>query len=139
MEFVELITLIKQIERKIESKLDEELKSTELTNSQADVIAFLLEKGNVCTQKEIEETLKVSHPTITRMVKKLEEKGFLKCYIDEDDKRSKIVLATSKALNCSEEIELSINECGYTLLDSFSNNEISELHRLLEKMYKNIK
>lgn len=58
----------------------------DLTGSQMRVLFFLHQQKNFeCSQKELEDYLNVSHPTINGILKRMEEKGFLSTEITKKD------------------------------------------------------
>ena len=67
----------KIIDEKIKVRADEDLKRHDLTLMQTRVLGFLAEVGGQATQKEIEDDLEVSHPTVVGLVFRMEQKGFL--------------------------------------------------------------
>ncbi len=132
-------SLLKQIHDKMKVSADASLKEIGLTISQAMAMEFLHEKGGKATQKEIENHLKVSHPTVVGIVSRLEKNGFLTCYVDETDKRNKIICVTDKAEKNAEKMYKGRAEAESRLLQSLSAEEIEELRRLLQILYNNVK
>ena len=61
---------------------DNDLKTQDLTFSQAQVLVVIERNGGTIAQKEIEKILDVSHPTIVGLVNRLHEKGFVECEVD---------------------------------------------------------
>ncbi|MGN0506162.1 MAG: MarR family winged helix-turn-helix transcriptional regulator [Lachnospiraceae bacterium] len=130
--------LLKQLNDKLKMSADESLKDVGLTVSQTGIMVFLQQKGGSATQKEIENYLGVSHPTVVGMVSRLEKNGFISCRVDDADRRNKIVCTTKKAEECAEKMFLGKQETEQRLLRSFSGTEVAELRRMLQKMYHNI-
>ena len=81
-----------------------------LTITQSRVLGFLAHHQNRATQKEIEDFLNVSHPTVVGIINRLEQSGFVERLSDPGDRRSRIVSATEQAQSLSHEIELQIDE-----------------------------
>lgn len=130
--------LLKQINDKMKISADASLKEIGLTISQTMVLGFLDEKGGQATQKEIENHLKVAHPTVVGIVSRLEKNGFLSCHVDKEDRRNKIVCVTDKAVKSSKKMYQGREESERRLLQSLSDEEVQELRRLLLILHKNI-
>ena len=130
--------LIKNINDKLKMKADADLKQYNLTLAQSRVFAFLHNNGGQATQKEIEVFLEVSHPTVVGLVSRMEQNGHVTSWIDDQDKRNKIVKLTeaAKALGIDMEHDISANE--QKMLSSLSEADIEHLREMLAAIYKNL-
>ena len=90
--------MLKKVNDRIHIQADANLKECGLTFSQMRVLMVLRKNGGQVSQKMIEEELGVAHPTVVGIVSRLEKNGFVSCYMDPADRRSKIVCETEKAL-----------------------------------------
>ena len=81
--------LVKRLSNRMSVVVDASLKKHDLTFSQIRVLDFIYEHGGEVNQKEIEEFLNVSHPTVVGLVGRLEHNGFIFSRVDEEDRRSK--------------------------------------------------
>lgn len=130
--------LIKQIDSRIKVKMDGHMKMWNLTASQARVLHFLQQNGGSASQKEIEEHLGVSHPTVAGLVSRLEKNGFVKVSVSENDRRNKVVTFGDKAYEHGLSIRSQQIELEQQLMRNFSEREKEDLSRLLLKMFDNI-
>lgn len=130
--------LLKVITDKMKTHADADFKRYGLTITQSRVLGFLHEKGGQATQKEIESFLQVSHPTAYDIVSRMERNGFLITWLDPEDKRSKIVRVTEKAVSIGEEIESTVKENDKKLLRSLTEEQIIEFKNTLMVIYKNL-
>lgn len=130
--------LIKNINDKLKAKADADLKNSNLTLAQSRVLAFLDSRGGQATQKEIEVYLEVSHPTVVGIISRMEKNGHLNCWIDEKDKRNKIVALTEQAKALGKEMEQQILSNEKKLLASLSEDDIKKLKQMLLTMYNNL-
>ncbi len=130
--------LMKNITDKIKINVDVALKSYNLTLTQGRILEFLDSKNGQATQKEIEEFLKVSHPTAVGVVSRMEQKGFLLTWTDSSDRRNKVVAVTDHAQKIASEMEAMIDEQECKLLEGLSKQQISELMSMLKVMYRNL-
>lgn len=130
--------LIKSINDKLKVKADADLKHYNLTLSQSRVLAFLHNNGGQATQKEIEVFLNVSHPTVVGIVSRMEQNGHVISWIDNHDKRNKIVKLTKQAKALGMDMERSIFDNEQMMLSSLSDSDIQRLREVLLVVYKNL-
>lgn len=130
--------LIKNINDKLKAKADADFKRYNLTLAQSRVFAFLHSNGGQATQKEIEVFLEVSHPTVVGIVSRMEQNGHVTSWIDENDKRNKIVKLTEAAEALSMDMEHNISANEQKMLTSLSVEDIERLRELLLVVYKNL-
>lgn len=130
--------LIKNINDKLKIKADADLKHYNLTLAQSRVLTFLDSKGGQATQKELEIYLEVSHPTVVGIVTRMEQNGYLCCWLDPNDKRNKIVELTEQAKALGTEMEQRIFANEQMLLASLSKEDIKKLKQMLLTIYNNL-
>ena len=130
--------LIKNINDKLKMKADANFKRFHLTWAQSRVLAFLHSNGGSATQKEIEVFLEVSHPTVVGIVSRMEQNGHVSTWLDETDKRNKIVKLTEQAENIRKDMEQNIYKNERKMLTSLTPAEIEQLRRMLDIIYKNL-
>ncbi|MGN1481322.1 MarR family winged helix-turn-helix transcriptional regulator [Porcipelethomonas sp.] len=130
--------LIKNINDKLSIKADADLKNFNLTFTQSRVLVFLNKKGGSATQKEIETFLEVSHPTVVGIVSRMKQKGHVITWIDESDRRNKIVKLSEQAEVMGKDLEQNIHNNERKMLSSLSPKEIEDLRRMLNVIYKNL-
>ncbi len=138
MEQLEIGIQIKQIHDKMKAYGNVTLKQWGLTFSQMRVIQFVSGQGNRTTQKEIEDYLGVSHPTVVGLVTRLERNGFLYCYKDETNRRNKLVCNTRKACDMEREMSEEQQSAEERLLRGLCGQETEELTRLLTILNRNL-
>lgn len=128
----------KLINDKLRTKADADLKTHGLTMTQSRVLRFLSDSGGEATQKEIEDFLSVSHPTVVGIVSRLEQNGFITFHPDSADKRNKVVVLTPKAVHVHKEMTEIIRRQDEKLFASLSDSQMKELHFLLQTIYENL-
>lgn len=131
--------LIKKINDLFRLKADTMMKKMNLTFSQMRVLDFLVRNNGTARQKELEEHLQVSHPTVVGLVQRLEANGYVTTYLDPCCQRNKIISITKKAEENRLFMEKERLDGLATLFDDFSKEEETEFLRLLEKLYINIR
>lgn len=130
--------LIKNINDKLKVQADLDLKQYHLTFTQSRVFAFLKNCGGQATQKEIEVYLEVAHPTVVGIVSRMEQSGYVTTWIDEKDKRNKMVGFTKLAEEIGMDMEQNILATEQKLLSSLSEENITQLREMLLVIYKNL-
>ena len=130
--------MLKQITDKIKVSGDASFKTKNLTLSQVKVLEYISGQGGRVTQKTIEDYLGVAHPTVVGIVSRMEKKGYLICYTDKEDKRNKMVELTEKAVRISREIQSEIIMKEKEILQGLTEEEVENLYRILNIIYKNV-
>ncbi len=130
--------LLKIVTDRLKAHADEAHKKTGLTASQTQALRFIQMHGGKITQKELENFLNVSHPTVAGIVSRMEKKGFLTCYMDPSDRRNKIVCSTEKADAIDAKMRAGLAEMEARLLRSFTEEDIDTLRELLRRLYHNL-
>lgn len=128
----------KIIDEKIKVRADEDLKRHDLTLMQTRVLGFLAEVGGQATQKEIEDDLEVSHPTVVGLVFRMEQKGFLTTRPDPMDRRNKLVELTERARELGQEIDSTVAQHDAQLLHGFTEQEQEMLKAFLSRINRNL-
>lgn len=130
--------LLKLVNDKLRTNADANLLEHDLTLSQSRILRFLNEKGGCATQKDIEDYLQVSHPTVTGLIARMKEKGFVECAKDQKDRRNTIVTITEKAVALGADLCKMIAENEKKMLRSLSEQQIFELEDTLTTIYNNL-
>lgn len=134
--------LIKRIHWGIDRRFNEILKEYDLTLSQANVLRFLRinkMQGNAVTQKDIEKHLNASNPTVSGLLDRLEDKGFINRVIDPKDARRRIVVYTDKLNEFDMKMINKLDSFEEFILTDLSDDEKEELFDMLEMMIERIK
>lgn len=135
----EIGPMIKSINDSIRTQADSDLKDHHLTFAHSRVLIYLKDRENYqATQKEIEDFLQVSHPTVTGIVSRMQRNGIVTCHTDPDDKRNKIVTLTPYALSVSDEMDERVKLLENRMLKGLTSEEADTLRNLLERVLKNV-
>lgn len=130
--------LFKVINERMQASADADLKEQGLTFAQGQVIVYLIEHEGRALQKEIETNLKVSHPTVSGLVGRLEKGGFVRTWAAEDDRRNKVVELEDKARDVGDRLRAIMHERDRELLAGLDERERAELIRMLRQVYANV-
>lgn len=130
--------LMKGINDKLKVSADNNLKNHKLTLTQSRVLAFLNSRDSIATQKEIEDFLEVSHPTVVGIVSRMEQNGHVTTWMDPENRRNKMVQLTEQARMIGTDMESMINAQEEIILKGLTPEQIAELKNMLLVIYKNL-
>lgn len=131
--------MIKQINTIYEKELNNLLKSVGITASQCAVLDYLFRSDEeAVNQRDIEKALSLRNPTVTGLIKRLEEKGYLLSVPSARDKRCKNIYLTEKAYDIQRRMEADRKKLDKRLTMGMTKKEVAAVTRALEKMLYNI-
>ncbi len=131
---------LKQIHDAMEKSVNNYLKPYDLTLSQINVLLFLdsYRGEKPVTIRDIELFFGLQHPTITGIVKRLEEKKLVVTERDTADKRCTIVKIAPKAEIIQNAMEKHRKLMDSLLVHTMTEAEQKQLAVLLDKVLKNL-
>ena len=131
--------LIRQINNVYEKDFNQMLKTIGITSSQCEVLDYLFHTSKEeVTQRDIEKHLNLKNPTVTGLLKRLEENGFVFIVPSSKDKRCKNIYLTEKAYDIQKKMEASRKKSDKMLTLGMKEKEIQALEKALEKVLYNI-
>lgn len=107
----------------------------DLTGSQFRIL-MVLYKSPSCSvrQADIETAFSMTNPTVTGLVNKLENRGLVGRVSNPNDKRSKLLVLTEYAEEKRDEFISLANTLELEMTEGLSNEEVSCLSELLQKV-----
>ncbi|MDX6154274.1 MarR family transcriptional regulator [Marinococcus sp. PL1-022] len=120
------------IQRYTHQYIDKRFNHFGLGNTEVLVLLTLYDQENV-PQEYITRQIVMDKATITRAIKRLEEKGYLYRKESVLDRREKIVFLTEAAWKIEEEISEAMREWTDIMTKEFTAEEKQTLLRLMEK------
>lgn len=130
--------LMKKISEEMDRRANMEIKKYNLTLTQTRIILFLAGKeAKTVTQKELENFLRVSHPTTVTIVKSMEAKKIVKTSLDDADRRMKNVKLIWGDEAIYSELEWNAENMERKLLAGFSEEEKELFYIFLRRAYRN--
>ena len=123
--------LLKQLSNAFESNLQREAARYGLTTAQANILIYLAKVEHPVNQRDLEHHFKLSNPTVTGLMKRMEAKGFITREANPGDGRSKLIQLTPKALEVSSEVRRSMRELEAYMMQSLTPEESAQLRELL--------
>ena len=113
----------KLISDKLKVHADADLKNQGLTLAQSRVLTFLNEQDGIATQKEIEDYLQVSHPTVVGLVSRMEQNELVETWFNPENRRNKMVRLTEKSKKIGENMDEVTEQHDKALLNGLSEQE----------------
>ena len=105
-----------------------------------DVLLYLKKhEEDTLTQRDLETGLTLKNPTVTGLLNRLEEKGFITREQNLNDKRSKFIKMTDKSERVLEDAYLYIQELDAKMLNGISEEEQEQLFKHIYKILDNLK
>lgn len=131
--------LFKQIKTVYEKEFNSRLKRLGITSSQCEVLDFLLQSSkDEVTQRDIERALNLKNPTVTGLLKRLDEKGFILAVPSGKDKRCKNIYLTEKAYDIQKRMEMERKKLDKMLTLGMTKKEVEALYKMLNRVLYNI-
>ena len=89
-------------------------------------------------QKDIEDFFHISNPTVTGILNRLEQKGYIERISCDEDKRVKYIVETEKAESLHKIIYQQIQKLEKQMVSSLEKDEQEQLFILLDQVYQNL-
>lgn len=134
----EIAMLIKEIYANTMGIVSENLKESGFTNQQIMVIKLIAHNGQVTISQLCDEMF-LAKGTVSGIVKRLEEAGYVKKIKNEDDKRNTYVTFSDKGMEFAKKFRNDINKSFDEIFRNFTEEEIVEVKSNLIKLRNKIK
>jgi len=127
--------LLKPIHDKFEARGNIAGQKAGITHSQFRVLLYLNEHSDrIVTQREMESAFNVSHPTISGILKRMEESGFIKTQFVQEAKKQKQVFLTDKGKNAIKIMDESKDSDELGMSKLFNEEELKQLEDYLKRI-----
>lgn len=131
--------MFKQINNVYEKEFNNRLRTLGITSSQCEVLDYLFSSGKEeVTQRDIEKALNLRNPTVTGILKRLDERGFILIIPSSKDRRCKNIYLTEKAYDIRKRMETDRKKIDKMLTFGMNKKEKAALKRMLERVLYNI-
>lgn len=116
------------------------LDKLDLTAAQGRLMAFLAHRGEQPTYaKNVETEFHLSHPTVSGLLSRLEQKGFLELKTDPNDRRSKRIVISEKGMASHERMHSVIMDNESRIVQGFSEEEKAQFAQFLHRAIENVR
>lgn len=125
------------LDRLMKMYYDRNLADFEIGWGQQFYVEYLYDHPGASAQ-EMVECIRVDKGTLTKVIKKLTEIGYVEVVASESDKRMKLLYLTEKAVPAAKRIK-EIHSNFYSILCSnIQPSDIQQTERIMEQMMENI-
>ena len=130
------------INRAFRKKLDEKAETLGLTSVQLRVLGSISRREAAgqteIHQNDLERLEHVTHPAMTKLLQRLEAKGFVQCVPSEKDRRYKKISCTEQSTGIHNMILQQDEEVFSDLCRNLTQDQRQELERLADLILGNI-
>ena len=114
------------------------LASMDLTASQGHILAFIAHSPQPPCPRDMEEAFRLSHPTVSGLLARLEKKGFITVTPDPADRRCKRVSLDTKGRECLAKMDATITASEEKLVADFTEEEKARFADFLSRAITNL-
>ena len=114
------------------------LEKQELTSAQGHIMGYLSRRKDPPCPKDIEEAFQLSHPTVSGLLSRLEQKGFLRLCADPADRRCKRIYLEEKGRECRDTMYRIIQENEDRMVQGFTPEEKEQFVSYLQRAIANM-
>ena len=118
--------------------MDNALEKMELTAAQGHIMAYLAHAKQPPCPRDVEAEFHLTHPTVSGLLSRLEQKGFLELRTDPEDRRCKRIYVLEKGLQCHEIMHKIIRENEQKMTEGFTEEEQAIFSDLLQRAIRNM-
>ena len=128
---VDISATFAMIKRSYIRYLDNKINDMNITSGEVPFLSVLNEHDKI-TQKELADSLRTSEGLTTRVLKSIEEKGYVTREVDEKNKRRKIITITPKGQESATKIKKYQKEWENEVFEFLTDNEFNEFKSILK-------
>lgn len=114
------------------------LEQQELTSAQGHIVGYLARQPDLPCPRDIEEAFHLSHPTVSGLLSRLEQKGFIRFLPDPSDRRCKRICLEPKGLQCRDTMLETIRENENRMVQDFTPEEKEQFAAYLQRAIANM-
>lgn len=130
--------LLRVLEKCTDQAMTAALTSMDLTAAQGHIMGFITHRKTPPCARDIEEAFQLTHPTVSGILSRLEQKGFIEFRPDENDRRCKRIYLLQKGLELDETMHKTILATEDTLVQDFTEEEKQQFADLLRRAIDNL-
>ena len=116
-----------------EQTLTTAMEEMELTAAQGHLMGYLIHSREPRCPRDVEKAFHLSHPTVSGLLSRLEQKGFVELRTDPEDRRFKRIYLLPKAWQLDERISRTLEGNERKMTDGFTQQEREEFAALLQR------
>lgn len=124
--------------RKRRKLIERELSATNVYRAQHQIL-MMLSKDNGISQTEIAKEQECSTATVAVSLKKLEQGGYIKRVVNQEDNRFNQVAITEKGNAVVKQSMDIFYKCDELMFEGFNEPELEQLEKYLDRIHENLK
>ena len=110
-----------------------------VTNNQIHILFYLIKnQDKQINQRDIEKEFELTNPTVTGILNRLENNGFITRKVNKNDARYKNIVLTGKTIDMKKEFLKHKTQMEEKAMKNLTEKEIETLSVLLEKILRNL-
>lgn len=130
---------VKQLKTLTDHYLRHVFEELELTPTQSRILGYLITRQTQpCCPRDVEETFSLTHPTVSGILSRLEEKGFVTFRTDGNDRRCKRIEPTEKARVVHAQVIDAFDRMEAQMMEGFAPEEWEQFSVLLNRVICNL-
>ena len=114
------------------------LESMELTAAQGHIMGYLAHREQPPCPRDIEAEFQLSHPTVSGILSRMEQKGFIELRTDPEDRRCKRIYVLEKGRQCHALMHQTIQENEQRIVSGFTPEEQELFGQFLQRSITNM-
>ena len=114
------------------------LETMDLTAAQGHIMGFLAHQSKPPCSRDVEAEFRLSHPTVSGLLQRLEQKGFIEQRSDPEDRRKKRIYVLDKGRQCQQLMHETILENERRIVQDFTPEEQEQFISLLTRAITNM-
>ena len=114
------------------------LEEMDLTAAQGRIMGYLAYQQEPPCPRDIETEFHLSHPTVSGLLSRLEQKGFIQLYPDSEDRRCKRIFIQPKGQECLQTMHQTILGIETLLVQDFTEEEKQQFSAFLHRAISNM-
>ncbi len=121
-----------------DQRMTHALAQMDLTASQGPILGFIAHRQTPPCSRDIEEEFRLSHPTVSGLLSRLEKKGFIEFFPDEHDRRCKRIRLLPRGAECMNTMHHTIETAESQMVQGFTDEEKKLFLELLTRAIQNM-
>ena len=118
--------------------MDNAMEKLELTGAQGHIMAYLAHAKTPPCPRDLEAQFQLTHPTVSGLLSRLEQKGFVELRTDPDDRRIRRIYVLEKGMQCHEVMHQTILNNEQRMVEGFTPEEQEIFSDLLQRAIRNM-
>ena len=114
------------------------LEAMDLTAAQGHIMGYLSHQTSAPCPRDIEMEFHMSHPTVSGLLSRLEQKGFIQLRTDPDDRRCKRIYVQPRGTACHQTMQQTIQDMEARLIQNFTPEEQAQFADFLQRAAANM-